>query len=76
MLINMIYKELWFDFIFQKRKKKQSFHLYFVQDILRHHPYHIDALMHLSDVSRMQDDTPTAVDLIGKKKKTFHLSSN
>ena len=39
--------------------------LFILKDILRQYPYHIDALFHLSDVSRMQDDTPTAVDLLG-----------
>ncbi|CAF1213181.1 unnamed protein product [Adineta steineri] len=45
-----------------------------IMDILRHHPYHIDALIHLSDVSRMQDDTPTAVDLIERALYSFQQS--
>ncbi|CAF1032501.1 unnamed protein product [Adineta ricciae] len=45
-----------------------------IMDILRHYPYHIDSLIHLSDVSRMQDDTPTAVDLIERALYNFQQS--
>lgn len=45
-----------------KSKLISSIHF---KDILRQYPYHVDALFHLSDVSRIQDDTPTAVDLMG-----------
>ncbi|CAF2321368.1 unnamed protein product [Rotaria sp. Silwood2] len=45
-----------------------------IMDILRQYPYHIDALFHLSDVSRMQDDTPTAVDLIERALYSFQQS--
>ncbi|CAF0877767.1 unnamed protein product [Rotaria sordida] len=45
-----------------------------IMDILRQYPYHIDALLHLSDVSRMQDDTPTAVDLIERALYSFQQS--
>ncbi|CAF1120294.1 unnamed protein product [Rotaria sp. Silwood1] len=45
-----------------------------IMDILRQYPYHINALLHLSDVSRMQDDTPTAVDLIERALYSFQQS--
>ncbi|CAF2071437.1 unnamed protein product [Rotaria magnacalcarata] len=45
-----------------------------IMDILRYYPYHIDSLIHLSDVSRMQDDTPTAVDLIERALYSFQQS--
>ncbi|CAF0739475.1 unnamed protein product [Didymodactylos carnosus] len=47
-----------------------------IMDVLRQYPYHVDALIHLSDVSRMQDDTPTAVDLLERAlyslQQSFH----
>ncbi len=37
-----------------------------LQQVLNIQPYHIDALLQLSDVCKMSDDTAMATDLIGE----------
>lgn len=41
--------------------------LHFLQVLLQFNPYHIDSLLQLSDVCRMQEDQETARDLIGEE---------
>ncbi len=41
--------------------------LYFLQVLLQFNPFHIDSLLQLSDVCRMQEDQETARDLIGEE---------
>lgn len=44
-----------------------SFFFFFFQVLLQLNPYHIDSLLQLSDVCRIQEDQETARDLIGEK---------
>ena len=49
-----------------------------LQVILHAHPYHIDSLLQMSEVSRLGDDIQMAAELIGRGSKcisthyTFH----
>lgn len=36
------------------------------QDIVHEYPYHIDSLIQLSEIFRMNEDAQTAVDLLGE----------
>eukprot|EP00116_Pleurobrachia_bachei_P002680 sb/3462942/ len=51
-----------------------------VQRVLQLHPYHIDTLLHLSEVCRISDDSQTAADLLNRAmfclEKAFHPNFN
>ena len=51
-----------------------------VRQVLELHPYHLDTLLHLSEVCRVSEDTQTASDLLNRAlfcmEKAFHPSFN
>lgn len=59
---------------FQFLDAVQSYNPQNIANILHEHPYHMDSLIQLSEVFRMNEDAQTAVDLIERAVYTFECA--
>ena len=44
-----------------------------LQQIVNRHPYHIDSLLQLSEICKMQEDSQMAAELIGKNNTSYSI---